>query len=376
MTTTNSKWIAVESLAEPVTRVARRALKARLRWLWSRLPLAAEAKEDVEHIHQLRVASRRAHAAMKTFAPYLPSRRAAWFDRQLKRIRRAAGEARDLDVIAMRFRKEFADRSAAAAAIVDRIAAARKAAQPAIIEVYRGLQPKRFRRRIHKLLRRVRMRRTTADDCCGEAGCGAASTSDGSATASSAGTGLGTTASGVAAHQAATAGASDTSHDQAAHDTGLCDGECCLGREPSIAEAARHEIRHLVDAWFTAADADLSDTGRLHRFRIAGKELRYAMEIFAAALGSNCRKALYPQVIEILEHLGHINDRVASEGRLQAWLNETECPEERALLGRLLASDAEAITNGLHAFFALWTPERRDALRRQFADELADATGR
>jgi CHAD domain-containing protein len=132
-------------------------------------------------------------------------------------------------------------------------------------------------------------------------------------------------------------------------------------------------MRHLVDAWFTAAEADLSDTHRLHLFRIAGKRLRYAMEIFSAALGSNCRKELYPRVEGILEQLGQINDHVTSEARFQVWLHETEQPDQRTLLMRLLSSDARAITNGLHGFFQLWNAEHRNALRARFDHELADS---
>jgi len=331
--TANSKWITIESLEEPVTRVARRALKARLRWLWSRLPLAAEAAEDdLEHVHQLRVASRRATAAMETFAPYLPPRRAAWFDRKLKRIRRAAGEARDLDVLTLRLQKEFqGDTSAAVAAIVERVSVARNEAQPEILAVYHRLQSHEFRQRIRKLVCRVRLRETRGENSCGDSCC-----------------------------------------DSAARDSDSCSAECPGNREPSIFKAARSQMRHLVDAWFTAAEADLSDTHRLHLFRIAGKRLRYAMEIFSAALGSNCRKELYPQVEGILEQLGQINDHVTSEARFQVWLHETEQADQRTLLMRLLSSDAQAIANGLHGFFQLWNAEHRNALRARFDHELAD----
>lgn len=334
----NSKWISVESLGEPVTRVARRAIKARLRWLWSRLPVAVKhGGNDPESVHQLRVATRRAQAAMETFAPYLPPRRAAWFDRQAKRIRHAAGEARDLDVLADRLKNELAEnRSAAATALFERIATARRQSQPEIAAVYHRLLTRKFDQRIDKLVRRVRFRHARAKDPCGgdSCECGAA--------------------------------------DGEGQESVMSPGACGCGRKPSIAEAARARMRQLVDEWFYAAEADLSDTHRLHLFRIAGKRLRYAMEIFASALGSNCRKTLYPLIADLLERLGQINDHVSSEARLQIWLSETEQPEERAILSRLLSSDADAITAGLHDFFQLWTVERRESLRAQFRDELAD----
>ena len=307
--TANSKWITVESLEEPVTRVARRALKARLKWLWSRLPPAAEAAdEDLELVHQLRVASRRATAAMETFSAYLPPRRAAWFDRQLKRIRNAAGEARDLDVLAVRLQTGLqGDTSDAANAIVDRLSAARKAAQPEIVEVYHRLQAREFRQRIRKLVHRVRLRESSPEshqgESCGEACCDSEARDPENRDCST---------------------VDSAAVDSPTCDSAACSADCGDKPEPSIFEAAREQIRRLVDEWFAAADADLSDTHRLHLFRIAGKRLRYAMEIFAAALGSNCRKALYPRVEQILEQLGQINDHVTSEARFQLWLNETE----------------------------------------------------
>lgn len=336
--TANSKWITIESLEEPVTRVARRALKSRLRWLWSRLPLAAEAAgEDLEYVHQLRVASRRATAAMETFSAYLPPRRAAWLDRQLKRIRKAAGDARDLDVLGVRLQAEFqGGASPAAIAILDRVSSARNEAQSAIVDVYQRLQFRGVRRRIRKLVHRVRLRET-CDGACGEVDCSAAGC------------------------------------DSAPGVDGPCGCGCARHLEPSIFEAARGQTRQFVDAWFAAAEEDLSDTRRLHLFRIAGKQLRYAMEIFAAAVGSKFRKELYPQVEEILEQLGEINDHVTSQARFQLWLNETDEPNQRSLLTRLLSSDDQAIAAGLHAFFQRWTVEHRDALRTRFARELADS---
>jgi len=104
----NGKWIKVDSPDEPVLAVARRTLRGRLRWLWHCLPLAAlQPEEDVEYVHQLRIATRRAEAALETFAPYLPGRRARWLSKKLRQVRRAAGDARDLDVLKLHLEAEL-----------------------------------------------------------------------------------------------------------------------------------------------------------------------------------------------------------------------------------------------------------------------------
>ncbi len=65
---------------------------------------------DPEPVHQLRVAARRATAAVDQFASTMGKRRGRRLRAIVKRIRRAAGEARDWDVfsIALRERRESA----------------------------------------------------------------------------------------------------------------------------------------------------------------------------------------------------------------------------------------------------------------------------
>src|SRR5206468_5052202 len=63
------------------------------------LPLAVhDADRDVEDVHRLRVATRRAGAALKIFQPCLPDKVFRRVRKQLRALRRAAGEARDWDV--------------------------------------------------------------------------------------------------------------------------------------------------------------------------------------------------------------------------------------------------------------------------------------
>src|SRR5262249_28190395 len=65
-----------------------------------------QADEDTEYVHQLRVGTRRAGAAVETFADCLPPKVYRKVRRKLRRIRRAAGAARDWDV----FQLDLAER--------------------------------------------------------------------------------------------------------------------------------------------------------------------------------------------------------------------------------------------------------------------------
>ena len=75
---------------------------------------------DIEHVHRLRVSTRRAVAALKLYRDWLPPAKFRWVKKRLKKIRRAAGDARDLDVLAERLQRELGERAAALLAEIER----------------------------------------------------------------------------------------------------------------------------------------------------------------------------------------------------------------------------------------------------------------
>jgi CHAD domain-containing protein len=95
----DEKWISGLRGDMPVREAALLVLTVRLRVVLDRLPAAADrADEDVEHVHQLRVGTRRAGAAVRIFADSLSAKLYRKVNRALRAIRRAAGAARDWDV--------------------------------------------------------------------------------------------------------------------------------------------------------------------------------------------------------------------------------------------------------------------------------------
>lgn len=155
-----SKWIECRSPDEPVTDTARRALKLRLEAVESYLPLAAyQAECDVEHVHQLRVATRRAMAALDIFKDNLPRRRRRRLMRKLRQIRRAAGDARDLDVLMARLNGRAKPcPQDALEAILGRLCRKRRRAQRPLRRVRRRMQRWELDRRVRQLTKRVRVR--------------------------------------------------------------------------------------------------------------------------------------------------------------------------------------------------------------------------
>jgi CHAD domain-containing protein len=302
-----SKWVEVQSPQEPVADVARRALGDRLQIVWRYLQRASHgAPTDTENVHQLRVSSRRAVAAMEIFDALLPRRRQQWMSKQLKRVRQAAGAARDLDVILARFRPQADEESVDDRfdALVHYLKVRRQRAQDPIDAIYEKLDQKRFRRRVRGLVQRARLR---------------------------------------------------SKQDRF--------------EEPTFFDAARTAMEPMVVEFFRAAGGDFADYTALHAFRIQGKHLRYAMEVFAGAFEPSFREELYPLVAALQERLGQVNDHATARELFALWLTEDSLEESlRTLLESLVAEEQSALETKRDEFVGWWSKSRQTELQRRFAE--------
>jgi len=298
----NSKWIESRP-DESARRVARRALELRLDRVWHYLQLSVEgARSETENVHQLRVFARRTAAALDIFSAWLPNRRGQWMQKQIKRVRKAAGAARDFDVLLMRWR-EGAQRAPAGPAgqLVEQIERHRHEAQAPIEAIHEKLLAKRFGRRASKLLKRVH--KPSGQDACGEHfGC-----------------------------------------------------------------MARVSLGQLVVPYLEAAKAELADADALHEFRIQGKQVRYAMEIFAGAFDVAFRQDLYLVVESLQERLGAINDHVTAKAHFVAWHGASDRCDVRQALEFGIEHEERSLAVTSQDFLAWWSAERREDLRRRFA---------
>ncbi len=154
------KWVTCDDVTQRAAGVVQEALRERLSAVEHFLePASPDEAHDPEHVHQLRVATRRAGAALAVCADFLPRRKSKRMRRSLKRIRQAAGIARDQDVMAQRYSLPREDLAAQAqdwlwARIVD----ARRAAIPAVDENYRRYADEKFAKRAEKLVAGARWR--------------------------------------------------------------------------------------------------------------------------------------------------------------------------------------------------------------------------
>lgn len=150
----SEKWLTDVSHNDPVGQVARAALSLRLAAVRRLLRQAStQSRENSECVHQLRVATRRAAAALGLYADLLPQHRAARLAKQLKRVRRAAGAVRDCDVLTQRL---TGDRGPTVERLLVEVRSRRRTAQRLLRKTYRRMKKDgRFSRRIRRLLRRL-----------------------------------------------------------------------------------------------------------------------------------------------------------------------------------------------------------------------------
>lgn len=254
--TADGKWIGGLTPATPVAEAGCRALDARLRVVGQYLPLAlSQPGKDPEYVHQLRVGSRRAVAALDIFSLCLPEKKYQRARKQLRRIRRAAGEARDWDVFLADL-ETLASRDA----------------------------PDKRKSRGGLLLGYALGQRLSAQDHLRAVGEKYVADFD-----------------DFRQRTVAAVRAPESVH------------------EPkTLVELALPMLFSLVQELNREAGQDLSDYSQLHRVRIVGKRLRYAMEVFSGCFQPPFRQTLYPLVEEMQDVLGRANDSHVAGNNLLA----------------------------------------------------------
>jgi CHAD domain-containing protein len=158
--TATSKWVQA-ARNDLVFQVAAQSLEGRLAAVLHYLPLAAEhAAEDLEHVHQLRVWTRRATAAIRLYRDLVPWSRAVRLKEHLSLLRRACGEARDLDVMAARLALNEDDPGAAH--LLERVRGRRAESQQPLLDAFSQLDGgAKFERHMRKFIKKVRQRSKT-----------------------------------------------------------------------------------------------------------------------------------------------------------------------------------------------------------------------
>jgi CHAD domain-containing protein len=335
-----SKWIKDVDGDAPLHEAATTILAVRLDPISDLLPLAHERfEEDAEYIHQLRVATRRGDAAMMAFQPCFKGKPWRRVRKMLKRIRRAAGEARICDVhmimLDERRRASDADSKAALDFAYAHTAKRRLEAQRDVDEAARRYPPAKIERRLGKLLRST-SRLTRAE------------------------------------FAAAVEQANGRSHKSV-----KTNGRAA---ELTLLDAAQLEFPRAMHAVLSAADEDLHVFENLHQLRIVSKKLRYSVELFANCFDDRLKSELYPRMKELQDHLGEINDAHEMAMRFDRYAeeaaemtNDSRSAEISATLRQLSEAERERREQLRRAFLVWWVDFHRRGVLEQLERFLDDA---
>lgn len=301
-----STWLVTEGGQTPVTKVAARTLRKRLEAVWLELGAACRPRHDPERVHQLRVATRRTLAALTAFRGVVPGKQRAWFEKRLRRIRRAAGSTRDLDVLTGRLSRE---------APKDEVVSAKDSKSAIVRERLVTMLAKR-RDVSRQPIRGVRDELRAAD--------------------------------------------------WPGRVERLIDAVTSAGADETFASFGHRRFREMLDRFFSLADRRLDDPPEIHRLRIAGKKLRYALEIFAPVFPAAERTACHDALERLQETLGEFTDHASAADRFRRWAREKGVGPDRKALAALQRLEDDRAEDARRAFVKWWKPARRRALRRRF----------
>jgi CHAD domain-containing protein len=304
-----TKWFPRLTSAAKVRTAARAALEARIEAVRHYVALVADQPaEDPEHIHQLRVSTRRLAAALSLFRRQLKGRPRRRLRDVVRRIRRAAGAARDLDVL-----RDL---------LVSELAAIGRDDRASVELVTRGLDRERqaARREVARMAGRW---------------------------------------SGPFAKTSA------------AILERLAKNDARDGRATRLGELARRVVPKRATQFSETGRGDLTDLDRLHQLRIAAKRLRYVMELVGYCFAARFRDSLYGEIERIQEELGAINDLRNLLALVPELPNAEFSKRDRSQHGTVINLDLLAarvsreLTRQHAAFVARW-PARRQKIALHF----------
>jgi CHAD domain-containing protein len=309
------KWISDLQPTTPPADAARHVLTVRLGVVRDYLPLAVRRpEEDPEYVHQLRVGTRRAGAALEIFRDCLPEKVHRAARKWLRQIRRAAGEARDWDVflIALAGWRRRSERQRPGLDFLIGYASGRRAAAQTHLEEANADFPFDFDRLLAETVASVHRPRGDPES-------------------------------------------------------------------RTLLDMARPMLAGLLEELDQAAARDLDDYDNLHQVRIAGKRLRYAMELFADCFAPPFREQLYPAVEQMQDILGLANDsHVACRrlGQLRQWLRAAR-PDEwkryRAGVGAVLRFHERRLPREQGNFLEWWKRWQESGAEAALADLVRPA---
>ncbi|MCY3865872.1 MAG: CHAD domain-containing protein [Chloroflexi bacterium] len=293
---------------DPMAEAGRKIFARQLRRMKSH-EAGSRSGEDIESVHQMRVAIRRMRSLFNLIGAYYRRKAVAEYERGLREIARALGAIRDLDVLILDlqdFQRELPPASQPALDPVIAILEARRSAcRVRLHRLFDSKRYSRFLRRFQRLTKRAgrgerRLKRA------------------------------------------------ETPH-QLRH----------------VLPLLLHQRLARVKAYDTVLPA--ADDTTLHALRVEYKGLRYALEFFQPVLGRSAG-AFLSQVKAMQDILGRIND-IAVFSETVARLDDLPTEQSAVLQCYIRARDAE-LADLRERFNVAWIRFNNRATQRLFADSL------
>lgn len=138
----------------------------------------------------------------------------------------------------------------------------------------------------------------------------------------------------------------------------------------SIRSWVRRRMKPLLAEFARRSDSDCHDLDALHRFRVAGKRLRYALELVGRLYKKADRKRFDARLSDLQSRLGTINDLRTLVALLEREQQATSKRALRAQLGRLITQERRRLTNACSDFGQYWTKQRATRFLQRWHEAL------
>ncbi len=287
-----SDTISPQPASTPVAEAARELIDQRLTAVRECLRKALHRpKRRRQHIHALRVATRRATAAVDLFRDCLPKPIRKEARAALRSLRKAVGGARDWDVLLEALATTMHAAAPADLPSLDMLTgwalAHRSQAQAALEQAAHDCSPRTLKKLQARVVAAVRWKQKP---------------------------------------------------------------------QPSLGSFARPRIGQRLGDLAALADRDNDAWSMLHEVRIAGKRLRYTLEVVAGCVDPAMVEHVQPALVRLQEVLGGVNDSFTASRLLEDILSSMQdttpavADRYRPVLERQIAEHQQRMLNGREAF--------------------------
>lgn len=128
-------------------------------------------------------------------------------------------------------------------------------------------------------------------------------------------------------------------------------------KKPRLSRFGREAVRLAYLPFAQLALLENPATTELHQLRIAGKRVRYSLEIFHG-LEPALVERIYPHVEELQTRLGEINDHATAQALYQSWLAEIPADALAADLAARVIHEHKSVGRLKGQFIRWWNARR------------------